>query len=74
MTSNQILLDLGELLESEQPLDGSEELASLENWDSMAVIAFIAFADDKCGKSLVAKDINACKTVGDLVNLVSKDA
>ena len=38
-------------LEIEDDLGFDAELDKLEQWDSMAVIAFIAFADDKFNKS-----------------------
>jgi acyl carrier protein len=69
MTRTEVLTSLDELLETETPLTGSEELATLGSWDSIAVIGLIALADDKYHVSLAAKTLNACKTVDDLVDL-----
>jgi acyl carrier protein len=45
------------------------ELASL-GWSSLSVISFIAFADDNFGVILDARKLTACKTVGDLMELL----
>lgn len=49
----------------------SEEtmLSEVKEWDSLAVISFIALADD-FNKSVSGQDIKGCKTVGDLVKLI----
>jgi acyl carrier protein len=51
-------------------LTGSEKLSTLGSWDSMAVISFMAMADDRFGLSLAPTGINSCKTVDDLIALM----
>ena len=70
MTRKELLVGLTELLETNRPLTGSEELSSLDNWDSMAVISFMSMADDKCGVTLSPNKVNSCTTVNELVELV----
>jgi acyl carrier protein len=70
VTREELLVGLTELLETNLPLTGLEELSSLGNWDSMAVISLMAMADDRCGVTLAPRKINSCKTVDDLVQLV----
>ena len=70
MTRAELLVGLTELLETNLPLTGIEELSSLGNWDSMAVISLMAMADDRCGVTLAPRKINSCKTVNDLVELL----
>ena len=70
VTREELLVELTELLETNLPLTGLEELSSLGNWDSMAVISLMALADDRCGVTLVPRKINSCKTVNDLLELV----
>ena len=70
MSRTEVLTSLDELLETETPLTGSEELATLGSWDSIAVLSVIAMADDKYHIAIAAKTLNACKTVDDLVNLL----
>ncbi len=50
-------------------LKGSESLADLAVWDSLAVIGFVALLDDKLGITLPSGKIGGCKTVADLVAL-----
>lgn len=50
-------------------LNGSEALAGLESWDSLAVMSFIALVDEHCGSTVAPKQIAACRTVNDLVTL-----
>ncbi len=74
MTREELLVELTEVLETDVPLAGTEELASLDNWDSMAVISLMSMADDRCGVNIAPKKINRCKTVNDLVELVLERA
>jgi acyl carrier protein len=52
-------------------LTGSENLADLEAWDSLAVMSFIAMVDENCGMAVAPKQIAACKTVDDLLALTT---
>ena len=70
MTREELLAGLSELLETDSPLTGSEELDGLDSWDSVAVVSFMAMADDRCGVTLAPKAIYACNTVDDLLELV----
>lgn len=70
MTREDLLAGLSELLETDFPLTGSEELDGLGNWDSVAVMSFMAMADEGGGVTLAPKDIYGCKTVEDLLSLV----
>ncbi|MGA3018758.1 MAG: phosphopantetheine-binding protein [Bryobacteraceae bacterium] len=71
MSHQHFLERLGEILETEEPLTGAEELKGLEGWDSMAALSFMALADEACGVRVAPKDIPGCITVNDLVALVS---
>jgi acyl carrier protein len=70
MTRGEVLVALSELLETDSPLTGPEELSTLGNWDSLAVMSLMAMVDDKYGVTLAPKDIYKCATVDDLVALV----
>jgi len=69
MTREDLLAELSELLERETPLTGPELLSELGNWDSMAVLSFMALVDDKCGITLAPTNIVKCVTVNDLIAL-----
>jgi len=53
-------------------LQATVELKSLEQWDSLAFVSFLAMADSKYSVKVAPSELRACKTVGDLMKLVSK--
>lgn len=71
MQRHEFLLSLDEVLELEPgTVKGDETLESLESWNSLAVISFMALADEKCGVSLQPGRISTCQTVADLIALL----
>jgi acyl carrier protein len=73
MNEKQFVTDIEELLEVDTgSLTASVELTSLEQWDSLAFVSFLAMADSNYGAKVVPTELRACKTVGDLMKLVSK--
>jgi acyl carrier protein len=69
MTKQDFLKELEDLLEvAPQSLTGSEALDDLENWNSMAIVGYIALADTN-GVRLSARDVGKCTTVADLLQL-----
>lgn len=61
------LADFRDLLQLETPqLALATPLRSLEEWDSLAAMALIAYFDRKCGKRLTFADIKMFATVGDV--------
>lgn len=71
MKRNEFLLLLDEALELEPgTVKWSETLDSLESWDSLAVISFMALVDEHFGISLQPRQIAACTTVADLTGLL----
>lgn len=72
MNKSDFLLALDELLElSPGTLNGTETLDSYENWDSLAVISFIALADEKFSIVVGSEAIAKAQTVNDLLQLIS---
>jgi hypothetical protein len=53
---------------------GSLPLEQIKEWDSVSVVAFIAFADLSYGAAVGAEDIVNCHTVADLFETVSRRA
>jgi acyl carrier protein len=53
-------------------LKTSVELTSVEQWDSLAFVGFLAMADSKYGVKVAPSGLRACKTVADLMTLVEK--
>lgn len=70
MDRKEFLLALDEMLELDAgTLTGAEELESLDNWDSLAVISFIALVDEKLGLVVEGEKLAKAKTVDDLLAL-----
>ncbi|AWK85495.1 phosphopantetheine-binding protein [Azospirillum thermophilum] len=70
MDRKDFLLALDEMLELDAgTLTGDEVLETLENWDSLAVISFIALVDEKLGVVLEGEKLAKAKTVSDLLAL-----
>lgn len=69
LTSFCHLLD--ELFEvDEGTIKGNESLEALHAWDSLAILSFMALADEKFGVTLEPRALVACKTVPDLIALL----
>lgn len=66
-----------ELLECMEidPVDINEDTVfrELEDFDSMAVMSIVAYADEKFGKTLPAEQLQEMKTVRDLMELIGME-
>lgn len=72
MDMQQLLLKLDEILELKPgTLKGDEQLADLEQWDSLAMMNFIALASER-GVALSPRQFTRCNTVNDLLMLTEK--
>lgn len=70
MEETELLRSLEELMELEVgTLTGEEKLEDLAGWSSLAVIGFIALADEH-GRTVSPTVISKCNTVNDLIRLV----
>jgi acyl carrier protein len=71
MKKQNFFVELVECMEID-PVDLTEETVfrELEDFDSMAVMSIVAFADEKFGKTLAADQLKNMKTVGDLMKLI----
>jgi acyl carrier protein len=71
LEKNEFLLSLDELLELEPgTVKGSDTLDSLDGWNSLAVISFMALVDERFGITLQPRQIAGCSTIADLVGLL----
>ena len=63
-----------EILESENDLiSGNENLKELAGWDSLALIGLIAMLDKHYNVMLAAEELNQCKTVNALIEMVEAE-
>jgi acyl carrier protein len=70
MSKAEFLAKVDEILElAAGTLQGPEKLEDLDNWDSVAMVSFIALADERNGARLNVKQLAACQTVNDLLAL-----
>ncbi|MBZ2187408.1 MAG: hypothetical protein K7J46_22120 [Bryobacter sp.] len=61
---------MAELLELDSSaLRLEDKLEDLENWNSMAMIGYLALADSASGKKLSPRQIRECETIADLAQL-----
>jgi acyl carrier protein len=72
MENTEVYNQLAVLMETQiGSVHGDQELESLENWNSLTIISFMALADGEYGITLSPKSILECRTVKDLANLVT---
>ena len=71
MTKQEFLMRFEDILEMEAgSLKGDEPLASLDGWDSLAVVTFIAMVDENIEMALSPAKIAQSRTVADLITLL----
>ncbi len=71
MKKSELYANLEVILELEPgTIRGDEELESFADWNSLALISFIAFVDGTLNISLSPQELQRAKTVGDLTNAV----
>jgi acyl carrier protein len=58
-----------------EPVDIDEDTVfrELEDFDSMAVMSIVAYADEKFGKTLAAEQLKDMKTVRNLMELIGME-
>ena len=56
----------------EGSLKGDDKLGDIPEWDSLAVISFIALVDEKLGLAVDGEALANAETVGDLLALVQE--
>jgi acyl carrier protein len=74
MTRQEFLLAMDRILElPEGTLTGAESLDDLENWNSLAMVEYIALADSNNGTQLSPRQIRDCTSIDDLAKLARID-
>jgi acyl carrier protein len=57
---------------SDGTLSGDQALADIENWDSLAVLKFMAVVDKRLGIALQPDKLIPCETIEDLATLLQQ--
>jgi acyl carrier protein len=66
----QLLRQFEEIVEVPSgSLNGNEPLETLEQWDSLAMMSFIALASEQGNSSLSPRELAKCATVDDLLGM-----
>lgn len=71
MTKQEKIESIEEILDVEG-LQEDSVLAEYDEWDSVAVLSFIALMDEEFGKAVKGAEIRALKTVKDLMDMMEK--
>lgn len=50
-----------------------QSLDTFDEWDSISILSLMAKADEELGISLSPDDLDAAKTIQDLINLLDKN-
>ncbi len=72
MKHSDFLLLLDELLELPPHTLTADSLLEANGWSSLAVVGFIALADEQFGASVAPARMARCRTAGDLAALLSE--
>ncbi len=66
MTKNEFLLNMQEIIQTENELSYETDLESLEEWDSLAKMALIAFFNSELKIPISFDDVKQMKTIKDI--------
>ena len=71
MTKLEFYAAIADMLECEaSEVTGASVLKDLPNWDSLAVLSFVAMVDSQLGTTVKGTDLVKCLTVNDLAALL----
>ncbi len=71
MNRTAFLEKVDELLELPAgTLKGPEKLEDLENWNSMAIVGFVALVDETFNYTVSPRQFGNCETINDVLALV----
>ena len=66
MTRDEFLNEMVEVLQTEDEISFDTVLADLDEWDSLSLMATMAFLDKNFGVKTTMKDYKEMKTIGDI--------
>ena len=68
MTAEEFIAKLTDLMDTEAKLELSTQLADVEDWDSLSMVAFFSYCNTQ-GKKISPELIKSARTVADLFKL-----
>lgn len=66
----QFLNEMEEILNAEEPISLDSKLEDIDEWDSIATVAFFALARTTYGKKVNRQAVIVAKTIGDLFEMI----
>ena len=70
MKEQDFLEQLAELMDTEGELTMDRELSTIEEWDSLSHVAFLALCAGNSQKKVLPQEVKEAKTVRDLYQLM----
>lgn len=70
MDEEKFLVQLAELMDTEEELSMEKRLDDIEEWDSLSYVAFMAFAHNVFKRDIERQAVRQAVSVGDLYKLV----
>lgn len=70
MTEQQFVEKMVDLMDTEAEVNIDTELANIEEWDSLAYVAFLAYCRTTIDKKVSPAQVKEAKTIKDLYELV----
>ena len=70
MKSNEFIEIFKDTIQSDSEIEMDSPLADIEEWDSMAMMALIAYFDVKLGITITFDQLHALNSVGDVARLI----
>lgn len=70
MTEEIFLEKMTEILDAEDEVTMATELDSLEEWDSLSVVSYVAMANAACGRKIEVKKVRDAVTLQDLYDML----
>jgi acyl carrier protein len=71
MTKVELLEEIKETLQRDEDISFDMKLDNIEEWDSLAVISLMSLYDELFSVMTTNADIEQCKTINDLINIVA---
>lgn len=66
MTKEEFIAEMQDVLQTDSELDADTVLADLDEWDSISIMATMAFIGKNFGQKLTIADFKAFNTIGDI--------
>ena len=70
MTKEEFMVEMQDVLQTETELTSDTVLADLDEWDSLSIMATMAFLDKHFGVKMKLADFRELSTIGDIMGKV----